>query len=83
LKRVRGNRKAIQAFATAFREGTRDEPGLRVGIAHADAPDRMEALRKLVLDIRPQAEIEVATTLGPVLGTHAGPGTVGLFWLAD
>jgi DegV family protein with EDD domain len=83
LKRVRGNRKAIQEFATAFREGTRDEPGLRVGIAHADAPERMEALRKLVLDIRPQAKIEVATTLGPVLGTHAGPGTVGLFWLAD
>ena len=26
---------------------------------------------------------EVATTLGPVVGTHAGPGTVGLFWLQD
>ena len=83
LKRVRGNRKAIQEFVNAFEAGTRDEPGLRVGIAHADAPDRMEAVRKLVLDVRPQAEIEVATTLGPVVGTHAGPGTVGLFWLHD
>ena len=44
IKRVRGNRKAIQEFATAFEAGTRDEPGLRVGIAHADAPERMEAL---------------------------------------
>jgi DegV family protein with EDD domain len=83
LKRVRGNRKAIQEFASAFEAGTRDEPGLRVGIAHADAPERMEALRKLVRDVRPQAEIDVATTLGPVVGTHAGPGTVGLFWLQD
>jgi len=83
LKRVRGNRKAIQEFANALEAGTRDEPGLRVGIAHADAPERMEALRKLVRDVRPQAEIEVSTTLGPVLGTHAGPGTVGLFWLDD
>lgn len=83
LKRVRGNRKAIQEFANALVAGTRDEPGLRIGIAHADAPERMEALEKLVRDVRPQAEIEVATTLGPVLGTHAGPGTVGLFWLAD
>jgi fatty acid kinase fatty acid binding subunit len=83
LKRVRGNRKAVQEFANAFQEGTRDEPGLRVGIAHADAPERMKALTKLVRDVRPQAEIEVATTLGPVLGTHAGPGTVGLFWLQD
>jgi DegV family protein with EDD domain len=83
LKRVRGNRKAIQEFANAFEAGTRDEPGLRVGIAHADAPERMEALKKLVRDVRPQSELEVATTLGPVVGTHAGPGTVGLFWLHD
>ncbi len=83
LKRVRGNRKAIQEFATAFQDATRDEPGLRVGIAHADAPERLEALRKLVEATRPQAEIEVSTALGPVLGTHAGPGTVGLFWFHD
>ena len=83
LKRVRGNRKAIQAFADTFEAATRDEPGLRVGIAHAEAPERLEALTKLVRDVRPQAEIEVATTLGPVLGTHAGPGTVGLFWFHD
>jgi DegV family protein with EDD domain len=83
IKRVRGNRKAIQEFARAFREGTADGPGLRVGIAHAEAPERMAALEKLVQDLRPQAEIEVATSLGPVVGTHAGPGTVGLFWLQD
>jgi fatty acid kinase fatty acid binding subunit len=83
IKRVRGNRKAIQEFASAFREGTADGPGLRVGIAHAEAPERMAVLEELVRDIRPQAEIEVATSLGPVVGTHAGPGTVGLFWLQD
>jgi fatty acid kinase fatty acid binding subunit len=83
IKRVRGNRKAIQEFANAFSEATADKPGLRVGIAHAEAPERMAALEELVMDIRPQAEVEVATTLGPVVGTHAGPGTVGLFWLQD
>jgi DegV family protein with EDD domain len=83
IKRVRGNRKAIQEFASAFTEGTADGPGLRVGIAHAEAPERMAALEELVKDIRPLVEIEIATTLGPVVGTHAGPGTVGLFWLQD
>jgi DegV family protein with EDD domain len=83
LKRVRGNRKAIHEFSEAFQEATTDEPGLRVGIAHAEAPERMAALEKLVRDVRPKAELEVATTLGPVVGTHAGPGTVGLFWLQD
>jgi len=83
LKRVRGNQKALQEFASRLREESEDEPGLRVGIAHADAPDRIDALRALVHDVRPQAQIEHVTTLGAVIGTHSGPGCVGLFWFRD
>jgi DegV family protein with EDD domain len=83
VKRVRGNQKAVQEFARALAEETRDTPNLHVGIAHADAPEREQALRALVADLRPHAQIDVATTLGAVLGTHAGPGTVGLFWFED
>src|SRR5207247_10444528 len=45
VKRVRGNQKAVQEFARAFTEGTRDTPNLHVGIAHADAPEREQTLR--------------------------------------
>jgi DegV family protein with EDD domain len=83
LRRVRGNQKAMQEFVREFTAATVDEPGLRVGIAHADAPERAEALRKMVRAERPQAELEVVTVLGPVVGTHAGPGTVGFFWFFD
>jgi DegV family protein with EDD domain len=82
-KRVRGNHKAFLEFAQAFEQGSLDRPTLRVGICHAEAPDRLEALRELVRRARPQAQIEVETTLGAVVGTHAGPGTVGLFWFDD
>ena len=83
LKRVRGNQKAFQEFRDLFESTTTDTPALRVGIAHAAAPERLEALRALVRHVRPQARIEVATTLGAVVGTHAGPGTVGFFWFED
>jgi fatty acid kinase fatty acid binding subunit len=83
VTRVRGNRKAFQAFVDALESGTRDEPGLRVGIAHAAAPERAEEIAKLVRDRRPHAEIEAVTGLGAVLGAHAGPGTVGFFWFSD
>ena len=83
LKRVRGNQKALQEFASYFREATTDRDSLRVGIAHADAPDRVDAVRELVEDIRPRAEIEHVTTLGAVIGTHSGPGCVGFFWFED
>jgi DegV family protein with EDD domain len=83
VKRVRGNRKAFQEFVDALDSQTRDEPGLRVGIAHAAAPDRMAQLEKMVRDRRPQATIEMKTSLGAVIGAHAGPGTVGFFWFTD
>ena len=82
VKRVRGNRKAFQEFVDAV-EATIDSPGLRFGTAHADAPERAAELAKMVRDLRPQATLEVETELGAVIGTHAGPGTVGLFWFTD
>ena len=83
LKRVRGSQKAMQEFIRTFTSTTEDVPTLKVGIAHADAPERAEQLRKMVRHERPQAEIELITTLGAVVGTHAGPGTVGFFWFDD
>jgi len=83
LKRVRGNAKAYAEFRSMFEETSTDSPELVIGIAHAAAPDRMEALRELVAHVRPRARVEIATTLGAVVGTHAGPGTVGFFWFED
>ena len=81
--RVRGSAKALAELVSRFEVETGDSPGLRVGIAHGDAPERAEALKELVLRTRPQAQIEIVTTLGAVVGTHAGPGTVGFFWFDD
>jgi DegV family protein with EDD domain len=83
LKRVRGNQKAFQEFRDLFVSTSTDAPSLSVGIAHAAAPERLDALRELVEHVRPQARIEIATELGAVIGTHAGPGTVGFFWFDD
>jgi DegV family protein with EDD domain len=83
LKRVRGNRRAVQEFVETLQSQTEDTPSLRVGIAHADAPERMAQLEKMVRDLRPHAQIELKTSLGAVIGAHAGPGTVGFFWFAD
>jgi DegV family protein with EDD domain len=83
LTRVRGNQKAMREFVTRFTGASENRVSLRVGIAHADAPERAQALVDMVRGERPAAQIEVVTTLGAVLGTHAGPGTVGFFWYDD
>ena len=83
LKRVRGTHKALDEFRALFEAGSLDRPTLHVGMAHAAAPERLAALEALVTDARPQATIDLTTTLGAVVGTHAGPGTVGFFWFDD
>jgi DegV family protein with EDD domain len=83
LKRVRGERKALGEFRAIFEPGSRDAPSLHVGMAHAAAPERLSALQELVAEVRPQAQVDAVTTLGAVVGTHAGPGTVGFFWFDD
>jgi len=83
VARVRGRQKAVAEFERRFVEGTTDAPGLRVAIAHADAAEWVGTLSELVWRVRPKAEIEFTSTLGAVVGTHAGPGAVGFFWLHD
>ena len=83
LTRVRGRAKALDEFRKRFEAATTDGPGLGVGIAHAEAAGTVEQLDAIVSAARPQAEVKLVTSLGAVVGTHAGPGTIGFFWFQD
>jgi DegV family protein with EDD domain len=83
IKRVRGSQKALTEIVDELRASSEDVETLRIGIAHADVPDRATTLETLVREARPRAQIDVVTSLGAVIGAHAGPGTVGFFWFDD
>ena len=83
LKRVRGRGKALAEFERLFLEGATDGGGLHVGVAHADAQAEAEELVRRIERARPDASVDFFGSLGPVVGTHAGPGTLGLFWFTD
>ncbi len=83
LKRVRGRSKALAEFERLFAEASEDGPGLHVGVAHADAESEANKLAERVRAVRPSASLDFFTELGPVIGTHGGPGTLGLFWFRD
>ncbi len=80
---MRGSQKALEEFVSLLSAATEDSPSLRLGLVHAAAPERLAALERLVQEARPQAQVEVAGSLGAVVGTHAGPGTLGLCWFDD
>ncbi len=83
VKRVRGERKAFGELAAALEAETADEPAYRLCVAHGAAPERAAELEALVREQRQRAELELVVTLGAVIGAHAGPGTLALFWFRD
>ena len=83
FKRVRGRSKAIAELERIFEEGTEDSPALHVGVGHAEAAADAQELVARLRAARPHASLDIVTTLGPVIGTHGGPGTLGLFWFQD
>jgi fatty acid kinase fatty acid binding subunit len=83
VKRVRGERNAFAELAAALENETRDEPEYKLAVAHAAAPERASELEALVRERRPEAELELVVALGAVIGAHAGPGTLALFWFRD
>jgi fatty acid-binding protein DegV len=83
VKRLRGRTKALAEFERLFREATEDSAALHVGVAHADAERDASDLVDRIRRARPAASLDFHTELGPVIGTHGGPGTLGLFWFHD
>lgn len=51
-----------------------------LAVVHANAIESAERLRQMLAEIYPAKRILLSET-GPVLGTHTGPGAVGIAWL--
>jgi DegV family protein with EDD domain len=77
LDRVRTRRKAIPRLLELLRG---DLPVERLAVMHAQAPEDAERIRAELAAQVPDVEVEVGE-IGPVLGTHVGPGAVGLTYL--
>ena len=59
--------------------GWQPEISRQVIIGHGDSPEVAEELRTLVAARFPEAEIFIAP-IGPVIGAHAGPGVMTVFF---
>lgn len=74
--RQRTRAKALAAIAEVARSHA---PLRRLAVVHGDAND-VKALTDLVADIPSEFPL-IVTDIGPVVGTHGGPGIIGLCWI--
>lgn len=80
VDRVRGGRAAHPRILELVAERTQAERPLLAAVAHAKAPVWADRLRQLLTERFDVAELVVAE-MGPTVGAHAGPGTVGIAWM--
>lgn len=82
INKVRGRRQSLEALAKAMEETKGEWQNDVVYISQADAVEDAEFLKGLILKNNPKSEV-VITDIGPVIGSHSGPGTIALFFFAD
>jgi DegV family protein with EDD domain len=80
---VGGRRRALREFERFLQANAPSDADVRVALAHAADPEGVERLAAAVRRLRPRARIERVCELGAVVGTHGGPGTLGLLVLAE
>jgi fatty acid kinase fatty acid binding subunit len=76
VDRVRGSRAAHQRIVDLVRAKVDPKLPIVAGVAHAQVPASADRLRALIEEQLEVRELLVSD-IGPVVGTHAGPGCVG------
>ncbi len=82
VRRVRGAHRMLGALLEELERQAPPGP-LRIAVAHAAAPEAGRELLAAVRAARPDAEVNPLATIGPVVGAHAGPGTLGLAFASE
>lgn len=80
VEKIRGRKNAIAFLADTYEKLALDKKNGTVFISHADCEEDAKQLIKILND-KYGATVTVLTDIGPVIGAHAGPGTIALFFV--
>jgi DegV family protein with EDD domain len=81
VERIRTKGKALDRVLELVMEQTKGKTPVHLATLHASAEDEAQALLDKASKEMDAIE-SVLTTVSPVVGTHAGPGTVGMAYMA-
>ena len=82
VSKVRGRKAALKAIADLYVETALDKKDGVVFISHGDCIDDANLLADMIKE-NSGATVQITTYVGPVIGSHSGPGTLALFFLAN
>lgn len=81
VDKIKGAKKVISYLTDRFEEYCDDTDNYDVWLMEADRKDDAEILKANILKTHPKANVHIQL-VGPVIGTHCGPGTLGIIFHA-
>ena len=82
VERVRTRKKSLQRILDMVEERVSGSETVRLATLHANVPDEAKDLLEQA-NSRINTVESIFSTISPVVGTHAGPGTIGLAYMVD
>lgn len=80
VKKVRGRKQSLEALVEQMEIRGIDNKENTVFISHGDCQEDAKFVSDLIKEKFGTKDIRI-NSIGPVIGTHAGPGTVALFFI--
>ncbi|WP_404458752.1 DegV family protein [Oceanobacillus kapialis] len=82
LEKIRGSKKLFNRMLDLMEKRGTDFTNQRIGISHGDDLERAEELAGMIQERFGVAKEDILIEMvGAVIGAHAGPGTIALFFL--
>ncbi|NLJ30990.1 MAG: DegV family protein [Clostridiales bacterium] len=80
MEKVRGRRQSLDALVKHMEQKAEQPEAQMIFVSHGDSPEDADYVAEQVKKKFGVQQIEI-NPIGPVIGTHSGPGTVALFYL--
>ena len=83
VDKARSRRRSLKAMADRYRDTALDPEHGPVFIGHGDCAEDAKILADMIKEYSGGKEVDLIHYIGPVIGSHSGPGTVALFFLGS
>lgn len=81
-EKILGRNKAIRRLFEKMKESATDPETQRIFISHGDCMDEVQILIDLIKQNLGTKEF-IVNYVGPVIGSHTGPGVIALYFMGD
>lgn len=82
MSKVKGRKRSIKTLFEMLQENITAPEEQVIAISHGDCPEDAEHLKEMILKEYKVKDV-IINHVGPVIGSHTGPGVVALFFMGN